>query len=72
MTTGGITKQQACFWAAVAFFVVAILCALAAITGGGDGYRAAALVAFMFGGISVAGFGAQMLVKRYEASHTQD
>jgi hypothetical protein len=70
MTSGGITKQRACFWVAVAFFVAAMFCAVEAMTGGGDAYRAAALVAFMFGGISAAGFVAQILIKRSEASHT--
>lgn len=72
MTSGGFTKQRACFWAAVTFFIVAILCAIESMTGGDPVYRGLALVGFMFGGISVAGYGVQTFIARSEASDTED
>jgi hypothetical protein len=66
MTSGGITLRRFSTWAAVAFFVVAMLCAIEFGTGGDGVYRLLAALSFAFGLISVAGVWASGLPKAEE------
>ncbi|QDG90689.1 hypothetical protein [Pseudarthrobacter sp. NIBRBAC000502770] len=55
MTSGGLTMRRFAFWAAVTFFVIAMLCAIESKTGGDDVYRGLALLALVFGTVSAVG-----------------
>lgn len=67
MTSGGNTKQRFCVWAAVAFFIISMLCAVEVNTGGDDVYRALAMVTLALGLISLAGIWANGLPKSPDA-----
>lgn len=64
MTPGGNTRRRAIMWSAVACFVIAILCAVQSMTGGGSAFKAFALVAFAAGFIMFVGFWAAGLAPR--------
>jgi len=55
MNSGGITKRTFCVWAAVAAFIVAMLCAIESSTGGSAEYRGLAVCSFVLGLIFFAG-----------------
>jgi membrane-bound ClpP family serine protease len=71
MTSGGNGKQRFSFWAAITFFIVAILCAIESKTGGDHIFAGVALVAFVFGLISVAGVWANGLLKSEDPDNAE-
>jgi len=63
MTSGGNAKRHFCVWATIAFFVIAMLCAVESTTGGDSVFRGLALGALVFGVLSFAGVWANGLPK---------